>query len=240
MILFLKILLAHLLGDFIFQRDKWVKEKEKKKFRSPRLYQHIGIHAAVLAVLLEFNLKYWMGFLVIITSHFLIDLAKLYLQSFKSRRSWFFIDQLFHLAVIFGVVAAYTSFHLEWQKLFSPAVLLFATALIAVTQVCSISIMVIISHWAPHTGDDGDDSLRKAGQFIGNMERLLIFIFITTQHWAGVGFLLAAKSIFRFGDLRQSRDRKLTEYILIGTLLSFTMAILVSLAYLYLSRQISE
>lgn len=36
-----------------------------------------------------------------------------------------------------------------------------------------------------------------------------------------VGFLLAAKSVFRFGDLRDDQDRKRTEYVLIGTLLSF-------------------
>jgi hypothetical protein len=36
---------------------------------------------------------------------------------------------------------------------------------------------------------------------------------------------LAAKSVFRFGDLKESKDRKLTEYILIGTLLSFGIAI---------------
>jgi len=49
-----------------------------------------------------------------------------------------------------------------------------------------------------------------------------------------VGFLLTAKSVFRFGDLKESKDRKLTEYILIGTLLSFGIAIIVGLSYLYL------
>jgi hypothetical protein len=36
---------------------------------------------------------------------------------------------------------------------------------------------------------------------------------------------MAAKSIFRFGDLTKSNDRKLTEYVLIGTLTSFGTAI---------------
>ncbi|WNW02253.1 DUF3307 domain-containing protein [Tenacibaculum sp. HL-MS23] len=31
MILFLKFLIAHFLGDFIFQSEKWVKNKEKKR-----------------------------------------------------------------------------------------------------------------------------------------------------------------------------------------------------------------
>ena len=59
-------------------------------------------------------------------------------------------------------------------------------------------------------------------------------MFIITNNWSGVGFLLAAKSIFRFGDLTKSDDRKLTEYILIGTLLSFTFSIITGLGYNYL------
>jgi uncharacterized membrane protein (DUF373 family) len=42
---------------------------------------------------------------------------------------------------------------------------------------------------------------------------------------------LAAKSIFRFGDLKESKDVKLTEYILIGTLLSFGLGILCAMVY---------
>jgi hypothetical protein len=45
---------------------------------------------------------------------------------------------------------------------------------------------------------------------------------------------LAAKSIFRFGDLKESKDRKLTEYVLIGTLLSFGIAIAVGMITLKL------
>jgi hypothetical protein len=47
--------------------------------------------------------------------------------------------------------------------------------------------------------------------------------------YAGIGFLLAAKSVFRFGDMRREQDRKLTEYIMLGTLLSFTFALLLGL-----------
>jgi len=47
-----------------------------------------------------------------------------------------------------------------------------------------------------------------------------------TGHWEAIGFLIAAKSVFRFGDLKESKERKLTEYILIGTLLSFGIAMI--------------
>lgn len=31
MLLFLKFLLAHILGDFVFQPEKWVENKEKRR-----------------------------------------------------------------------------------------------------------------------------------------------------------------------------------------------------------------
>ena len=46
--------------------------------------------------------------------------------------------------------------------------------------------------------------------------------------------LLAAKSVFRFGELNKAQDIKTTEYVLIGTLASFTVAILVGFATLLL------
>jgi hypothetical protein len=66
------------------------------------------------------------------------------------------------------------------------------------------------------------------------LERLFVFTFVITGNWEAIGFLLAAKSVFRFGDLKESKDRKLTEYILIGTLLSFGIAILIGVMTLKL------
>jgi hypothetical protein len=56
----------------------------------------------------------------------------------------------------------------------------------------------------------------------------LILTFILIDCIEGVGFLLAAKSIFRFGELSKSNEIKTTEYVLIGTLSSFTIAIIIS------------
>jgi len=61
-------------------------------------------------------------------------------------------------------------------------------------------------------------------------------VFIVIGRWEGVGFLLTAKSVFRYGDLSESKNRKLTEYVLIGTLLSFSLAIIAGLVYSYYGR----
>lgn len=93
----------------------------------------------------------------------------------------------------------------------------------------SITMRVIIARWIPDNQPDSPKSLQNAGKYIGILERVLIFVFILTNHFEAVGFLLAAKSIFRFGDLKEAHDLKLTEYVLIGTLLSFGIAIVTAM-----------
>jgi hypothetical protein len=237
MFLFLKFLLAHILGDFIFQSKKWVKDKEKKKIKSLKLYFHIGIHAILLLILLEFNLQeYWLGFLIIVLSHYIFDVSKLYFQNKKRKRSWFFIDQFLHLLVLICTALIYTGTNFTVENVFNDQTLILSIALLLVTQVSAIIIKVIITQWNPESKNRNDGSLAKAGRYIGILERLFIFIFVITNHWEAIGFLLAAKSVFRFGDLTSAKDRKLTEYILIGTLLSFGLAIVIGILYDYLKN----
>ena len=59
-----------------------------------------------------------------------------------------------------------------------------------------------------------------------------LFVYTFVKLLSLYSFLLAAKFVFRFGVLSRAKDRKLTEYILIGTLISFGLAILAALSYL--------
>ena len=72
-----------------------------------------------------------------------------------------------------------------------------------------------------------DIGLVSAGSWIGYIERCLAISFIFMGHFAGIGFLVATKTIFRFGDLTKNKDMKLTEYMMLGTLLSYAIALLV-------------
>lgn len=232
MLLFLKFLLAHILGDFVFQPTKWVKHKEENKIKSIKLYFHVGIHALLLLIILQFNLdEYWLGFLIIIIAHYLIDISKIYLQKKETKRIWFLIDQVLHLLTLVLVTWLYSSISIE--NLITDKTLLLFVFMLLTSFVSAIVIKIIITQWNPESKKENDDSLAKAGRYIGILERLFVFTFVITNHWEAIGFLLAAKSVFRFGDLTSSKDRKLTEYILIGTLLSFGLAIFLGILYLY-------
>jgi hypothetical protein len=67
------------------------------------------------------------------------------------------------------------------------------------------------------------------GKLIGQLERFLIYLFILSGNPAGVGFLVTAKSVFRFGELTSNENRMEAEYITIGTMMSFSWGLAVSL-----------
>lgn len=232
MILLIKLFLAHLIGDFVFQSNKSIKQKEKKKLKSPALYIHIGIHLVIL-ILLLWDFSLWPIILIITISHFIIDALKLIFQKKKTKRFWFFLDQLLHVIMILVAYFLFTENRLEIASFFTENTLLLITCVLFLTQPVSIIMMIIFSKWNIEKLTKGNESLKDAGRYIGMLERLLVFIFIITNHWEAVGFLITAKSVFRFGDLKESKHRKLTEYILIGTLISFGIAILTGIAYLY-------
>ena len=236
MILFaIKLILAHLIADFLFQPGPWIRDKLVRKHRSPYLYWHVVVHAVLTFILLGFELQYWLGILIIAVTHTIIDASKMNLNGKMNGKLLFGLDQLAHFLVLALVVWLYFPYVIDWGYLLSPVVMLFLIALILVTVVAAIVLKMIMSSWE-FKEDKEEDSLPNAGMYIGVLERIFVFGFIVLQQWQAIGLLIAAKSIFRFSDLSRAKDRKLTEYILIGTLISFGWAILIGVLFLQALR----
>lgn len=242
MIVFIKLLLAHLLGDFLLQPKAWVLDKENKKYRSKYLYLHTLLHF-LLAWVLVGDLYFGSFALVLALLHGTIDYLKLHFQKDETKRKWFIFDQILHLIVLFLIAFIWENQITGFQEFItqingtslnkSPFIgnyfWIYLTAIIFLTKPTSIIIRNIISIWTPEKKSNKDNSLQNAGNYIGILERLFVFFFVITGHYEAIGFLMAAKSIFRFGDLKEAKDRKLTEYVLIGTLISFGVAFIVAL-----------
>ena len=77
-------------------------------------------------------------------------------------------------------------------------------------------------------GDEGEKGLTGGGHYIGYLERSLIILLVLSGYPDAVGFLIAAKSILRFGEINKSENRKMSEYIIIGTFMSFGWALLIA------------
>lgn len=234
--LFFTLLLAHILGDFVLQTSKGVAHKEAFKHRSIYLYLHIIVHACCMAVLLLLvNIGYIWIIIPIIISHYIIDLAKLHLQTKSNATILFFADQLLHLITIAGLAAIATHTSIPTSVIFNYQTVLFTSLLLMATNVSSIAMRFLLLNWDVDIDSENETkSLKSAGKYIGLLERLLVFVFVILNQWSAIGFLIAAKSAFRFGDLSEAKNRKLTEYMLIGTLLSFGLALFFGVLYVRL------
>ncbi|OQD41848.1 hypothetical protein BUL40_13405 [Croceivirga radicis] len=244
-LLLLKLLAAHFIGDFVLQPKKWVVHKEKHKVKSKYLYAHIGVHAMLLLLFLGFKHTWTVVFIGV--THFLIDWGKLAFSTPKNSRVLFLVDQLAHLLILILAYYIIEPFSISWSNYFDVQFYLLLLFIVLATFVSAILIKMFLTPYINLLNlDEGKtdqstegEPLPNAGLYIGILERLFVFGFIIANQWAAIGLLIAAKSVFRFGDLNKGNNRKLTEYVLIGTLLSFGLAILCGLGYTYLIVQLS-
>ncbi len=247
-VILIQLFLAHILTDFVIQTNKWVDNKNAKSIRSWHFWIHISL-AGILTYIFLMQWTEWEVPLFIIVTHGLIDYWKITqerkIASFnkmqqkvedkKTGKRQFFIDQLFHAIVIL----------LAWLYLTEgfKEVLPFIESLLTEKKFVTIISATIFIIWPlgvaigkitepfknELSSDEENDSLTKAGTYIGIFERLMVMIFILTGQYEAIGFLIAAKSVLRIGKDGDKLTRKKTEYVLIGTLISFTTAIIIGL-----------
>lgn len=232
LIILLQLLLAHVLTDFVFQPGSWVRHKREFKAASGYLYFHSFL-AGFLSYLLLQNWSDWEIPAIIAITHFFIDLWKLYQK--EDNLKIFLWDQFFHFLVILlaGLYLAENLDQLlpEIGSWFSSVHFLVAViAYLLIIFPAGFLIGKATQRWQDEIGHTpGNASLQSAGRYIGIFERILVLTFILTNNFSAIGFLIAAKSILRFSDKSEMGARKQTEYVLIGTLMSFAITILVGL-----------
>jgi hypothetical protein len=252
MIEFISLLLAHVIADFYWQPTKWVLDKREKSFRSKYLYAHV----VVVTTLSYLFLAYWtnpLPAILIGLSHGLIDFIKLKFDK-NGTAGWFVADQALHLiTIIFAAVILTSNLSVEtanlklWMQ--SPRTLSILSGVLLCLSPVSFLVGILTKPWreeldklAPHA----DDNLANAGRWIGMSERILIFVFVLMSQFSAIGFLIAAKSLLRYndkgvgGEIPSAYISKKSEYILVGTLLSYTCAIGVALAIKILYQKLQS
>lgn len=237
--LFLPLITAHILADFLLQTDYDVKWKTRPRV----LLKHVLI-VAVLSYLLLGVLRAWPLILVLALSHALFDFVKT--RYAQDRLLFFTIDQLAHLTVILATVLVLNSLDLQ-PHAYSLGNLLGRPYYILCTLVSGIIVTVkvggitvgyavrpLLEELEREVEEAAGESIinplergfEEGGRIIGYLERALILLFVLVNQAQAIGFLIAAKSIFRFGELSDSSRRMEAEYIIIGTLYSFLFGLI--------------
>lgn len=233
---FIALLFAHALADFVLQTN-WMAANKRNPVA---LVAHIAV-VLVTAIAAVGTLH--PALLALAGAHLVLDAGKAWLP-------WrglapFLLDQALHVATVFaaalwvpdlwatGLWAAVPApVEAGWASslwpgdatapAMLPAILLVLTGLILTVRAGGYAIGIYMEPWGGHS----PKGLSDGGRAIGQLERGLIFLLVFTGMPEGIGFLIAAKSVLRFGSV--SDDRKVSEYVIIGTLASFAWAILAS------------
>ena len=238
-----RLLIAHCITDFLLQSNKWILDKRRKVWSSKYLWYH-GMITGALAWIFVPDLKLWWAILFIMITHIITDGWKLTAEKKRGTKlSLFLIDQLIHVIVLvitwLWIIDGWKQMNTFLQTyLPNYRILLRVLGYLLMIGPVGYIIQFLTRKWMFEL--DPDDSLKEAGKWIGILERVLTITFIYIGQFGAIGFLVAAKSILRVIDkpdkpnseptlIKPFSSRKRTEYVLIGTFLSFTIAILTGL-----------
>jgi hypothetical protein len=167
-------------------------------------------------------------------SHYITDLLKSYTGN---KFVYFITDQFIHLIVVCLAWYFYLMPDINILETMSALfenqrILAITTGYLFIIWPTGYLIAKITENWQDQISNDG---LKDAGKWIGIFERILIFTFVLIDQFVGIGFLIAAKSILRYGDIKNTESRKDAEYILLGTMISFIVAIFTGLAVIQIA-----
>jgi hypothetical protein len=240
---FLAIYLAHLLTDFVFQTHRLVEQKRRGKLSA--YFLHGVTHYLYAVILVSFFLAgagLWLRtpvvLLALTLTHLLIDFTKVYFTKkalLHDGAVAFVSDQFFHfLSVAFaawllvpglpftGVIAFLGRGRaVSSELLFIPVVyigVIFGGGYLirALTRPLARSVNL-------EQPEKSSEPMQNAGLYIGWLERFLLLTALLLQSPGTAGLILAAKAIARYPEFKSEH---FAEYFLIGTLLSFSIAVM--------------
>lgn len=239
----LVITASHLIIDSMYKYLTW--HKDDRRFGGKVLWSFL---AAIMtyAALAEWRL--WLLPLCILATHLVVYLFR---DALKGRKGFSLaLEELLHL--LFALLIAWLFFgdRLAYAFVTDGLSGSLARLVFVIAGYCTATLLgaVVIGLWIAtfqerlHAAREKNDAnalvsgFENGGKMIGLLERSLIFIFIMVGEPAAIGFLIAAKSILRFGEIKDSENRMEAEYIIIGTFMSFLFAVLVG----YLTRYILQ
>lgn len=227
LIILIKFILAHLLSDFVFQTSRMV---SNKNWFSKQMMYHILIVFGTTALL---TFSFWQA-LMIAALHYLIDGTKISLgkKIKKEQEVILFIgDQSAHVG---SLLLVWSLFYGVGNELFVVVnksfldlnYLIIASGYLFVTTPLGYLIGKVTStiNNPKNTEKNLPGNEDRNGFRIGVFERIIILTFVLLGKSEAIGFLITGKSLLRFGS---NNEHKKSEYVLLGTLMSYALTIVV-------------
>ncbi|HKV64413.1 MAG TPA: DUF3307 domain-containing protein [Candidatus Acidoferrum sp.] len=251
----LAVYLGHLAADFVFQTRRLVHEKRRGQASAYLWHGLTHYLSTVLLVgffipgsIVALRTHLVIGALALV--HLLIDFAKVQLAAKNVTRDGailYVVDQLVHLLSVAlaawllspGVPFSALADPLQASRNVETKFLAVLVIYLGVVFGGGYLIRFLMSSLTQSVKEEGleraGEPLQNAGLYIGWLERFLILTALLLRSPAAVGLILTAKAITRYPEFKSAR---FAEYVLIGTLLSVSLAFVgaIFLAWLILGK----
>lgn len=230
------LLIAHFLSDFTFQSQALA---DAKKLQLKALFMHLFIVAIPLLILaLLTPVQNGDLFFQVWLSHLAIDYVKYFLNKHHwIKDSWeagaFLADQLLHIIsiiILYHTIGVNVASHSLWIE--PNYLLLQILFILLISKPVNILFKLYFSKYQVAEGEgEEEQTVTGAGALIGQLERLIMGIFLLLGQYTAIGLVFTAKSIARYDKI--SKSQAFAEYYLIGSLFSI-ISVLVLYALLIL------
>jgi len=255
---FAALLLGHLLGDFVFQTDDMARDKNtdaKTLLRHCLIYALCMIVGAFVAAS---GMQTLVIAGVLSLAHASVDVFFRFLRGkIHGTPGLFLADQTVHIAVIFVVASVIAARGVAIPCLASlfrwyvsllrgstaglatsyVRLVVYLCALVFCTKPAAVFVRIVLDWLKEKDAIKAQTSKQQqTGRYIGMLERVLVFLLCVTGQVSAIGFVIAAKGIVRFQEFKpdtpgsgKTTTSNFAEVFLLGTLMSFILAIAVAL-----------
>ncbi len=242
--LLIRLIIAHLLADFIFQTKKMV---ENKEWFSKAMMQHIGI-VFILTIAFTAN---WKIALLLTLLHYVTDGIKISLKkNQKIKETYLYLaDQGVHFVTIVLIWTINQNLFAEVLQTLQLPFLRYNWSVILMGYLLvttPLGYMIGLATKKIQTQIPVEEEINleqqtqpqakakpqsdKNGLWIGIFERIIILTFVLLSQYEAIGFLITGKSIIRFSAKNEGVR---SEYVLLGTMASYGVTILLGVALKY-------
>lgn len=231
------LLIAHFFADFTFQPTKLV---QRKLNNFKYLIYHVLIYSVIFLIaifpLVKFE-KAIFPYIIIISSHFIIDWIRILIDKKFSRKAIvfasFIVDQIFHVLILailynyFDLGAETTALygHIQQWPYFNSLVI-YSLTFVILWDTAAVFIKKLFTYIIDENSCTQEENDPQVGRIIGKLERIIISVLILCNQFGAIGFVLTAKSIARY---KQLEDKNFAEKYLVGTLTSVLIAFITTI-----------
>jgi hypothetical protein len=225
---------AHVIAAYAFRWERLERARVER-----RVWAH-GLHAAIFLVVAAVFLLPWLGpkvsvyLLLLAIFRGVWDYGKAWFQQRVSAKpfTWEALAQILHLVTLGLFVwilrpEASSGWLNTWVPLYGRREVLYTLTTLAALVFSSAGGTALVRSLLDQLGKEPaarpiEAVEYRVGRMIGILERILIIGLALGGQFGAIGFVLTAKSIARFEELK---DRTFAEYYLVGTLMSALVAL---------------